>query len=92
MNEEEKLNTIHQIAALAKEAEMIEPIDWSQLNITEDEAYLMMASNVIEQLESVPEDQRGIVSMSTMTKMLVENFVLNIKLKGIRNEQKSDTL
>lgn len=92
MNEEEKLNTIHQIAALAKEAEMIEPIDWSQINITEDEAYLMMASNVIEQLESVPEDQRGIVSMSTMTKMLVENFVLNIKLKGIRNEQKSDTL
>lgn len=92
MNEEERINTIHQIAALAKEAEMIEPIDWSQLNITEDEAYLMMASNVIEQLESVPEEQRGIVSMSTMTKMLVENFVLNIKLKSLRNEQKSNTL
>jgi hypothetical protein len=92
MNEEERINTIHQIAALAKHAEMIEPIDWSQLNITEDEAYLMMASNVVEQLESVPEDQRGIVSMSTMTKILVENFVLNIKLKGLRNEKNSNTL
>lgn len=84
MNDEEKNNTIQQIAALAKQAEMIEPIDWNQLNITENEAYLMMASNVIEQLNSVPEDQRGIVSMSTMTKMLVENFVLNLKLKSLR--------
>ena len=84
MNDDEKNNTIQQIAALAKQAEMIEPIDWSQLNITENEAYLMMASNVIEQLNSVPEDQRGIVSMSTMTKMLVENFVLNLKLKSLR--------
>lgn len=87
MNEEEKVKTIHQIAALAKEAEMIETVDWSQLDIEEDEAYLMMASNVVEQLESVPEEQVGIVSMSTMTKMLVENFVLNIKLKGLRHEQ-----
>jgi hypothetical protein len=87
MTEEDKVKTIHQIAALAKEAEMIETVDWSQLDIEEDEAYLMMASNVVEQLESVPEEQMGIVSMSTMTKMLVENFVLNIKLKGLRNEQ-----
>lgn len=87
MEQEERVNTIHQIAALAKQAKMVEPIDWSQLNITEDEAYLMMASNVIEQLEAVPEDQRGIVSMSTMTKMLVENFVLNIKLKSFRNDK-----
>lgn len=90
MTNEEKTQTIQQIAALAKQADMIEPVDWSQLNINEDEAYLMMASNVIEQLESVSEEQRGIVSMSTMTKMLVENFVLNIKLKGIQDEQNSD--
>jgi len=87
MTDEDKVKTIHQIAALAKEAEMIETIDWSQLDIEEDEAYLMMASNVVEQLESVPQEQAGIVSMSTMTKMLVENFILNIKLKGLRNEQ-----
>jgi len=87
MTDEDKVKTIHQIAALAKEAEMIETVDWSQLDIEEDEAYLMMASNVVEQLESVPQEQMGIVSMSTMTKMLVENFVLNIKLKGLRNEQ-----
>jgi hypothetical protein len=89
MDEEERVNTIHQIAALAKEAKMIEPIDWSQLTLTEDEAYLMMASNVIEQLETVPEEQRGIVSMSTMAKLLVENFVLNIKLNGLRGSKNS---
>lgn len=90
MTEEEKTQTIRQIAALAKQVDMIEPVDWSQLNVNEDEAYLMMATNVVEQLESVPEQQRGIVSMSTMTKMLVENFVLNIKLKGKQDEQNSN--
>lgn len=84
MTEEERNNTIYQIAALAKEAETIETVDWSQLNITEDEAYIMMAANVVEQLETVPEEQRGIVSMSTMTKMLVENFILNLKLKAAK--------
>lgn len=80
--------TIHQIAALAKEADTQDPIDWGMLSIGEDEAFLMMASNVIEQMNSVPEDQREIVSMATMTKMLVENFVLNLRLKGEENAKK----
>lgn len=82
MDEEEKKFTIQQLAALAKEADM-EPVNWPELKITQDEAFLMMASNVVEQLEGVPEDQRGIVSMATMTKLLVENFILNLKLKAV---------
>jgi hypothetical protein len=74
--------TIKQLASLAMEAEVADPIDWGELSISEQNAYEMMASNVISQIESVPENQRTVVAMATITKLLVENFVLNIKLKN----------
>lgn len=92
MTEEERTKTIHQLALLAKEAAINVPVDWNQIGAKEDEVYLMMASNVVEQLEAVPEDQRGIVSMATMTKLLVENFILNYNKNGNVNEQNSNRI
>lgn len=74
--------TIKQLASLAMEAEIADPIEWGELAISEQNAYEMMAANVISQIESVAEDQRPIVAMATITKLLVENFVLNVKLKN----------
>jgi hypothetical protein len=73
--------TVQQLAALAMEAEITDPIDWGELSIKEQAAYEMMAASVVEQLDGLPESQRPIVAMATITKLLVENFVLNIKLK-----------
>lgn len=81
----ETRQTVEQLAELAMESEMVDPIDWGMLSISEREAFVMMASNVIEQLEAVPEEQRAVVSMATMTKLLVENFVLQLRLKGAEN-------
>ena len=88
MNEDltpEKKASIMQLAELAMESEMVDPIDWGMLQISEQDAYVMMASNVIEQLESVSDEERPIVAMATITKLLVENFVLNLRLKGAEN-------
>ena len=74
--------TVKQLAELARETDDQDPIDWGELKITEDHAYEMMASNVLEQFSSIPEDQRLTVSMATVTKLLVENFVLNVKLRS----------
>jgi hypothetical protein len=74
--------TVAQLAELAKESGKIDTIDWGNLNISEDHAYDLMASNVIEQFFGIPEDQRLHVAMATVTKLLVENFVLNIKLRS----------
>lgn len=74
--------TIKQLATLAMEAEVADPIEWGELSIKEEDAYEMMAANVITQIDSIPEDQRPIVAMATITKLLVENFVMNIKLKN----------
>ena len=57
---------------------MEDPIDWSDLNITEKQAYVMMASHVLE-MNSHPLTDKAII-----VKLLVENFVLNLKLLGKR--------
>jgi hypothetical protein len=63
---------------LAMEMEMEDPIDWTDLNITEKQAYAMMASHVMEMKNDLLTDKAIIV------KLLVENFVLNLKLLGKR--------
>jgi len=78
----EKRATVEQLADIAMEGEMTNPIDWGELAVEERQAYLMMSSQVLEQMEAIPEDQRAVVAMSTMTKLLVENFVLNLRLEG----------
>ena len=67
---------------LARECEAADPIDWGTLQVTEDQAYQMMASNLLDQMAALDEDQRLHISLATTTKLLVENFVLNLRLKG----------
>jgi len=46
----------------------------------------MMASNVLEQFTALPNDEEAaVVALATITKLLVENFVLNLQLKGANN-------
>jgi len=85
MTEEEQQELIKQLAVLAREADVQDPIDWGMLNITEDQAFTMMASNVVEQMNAVPAEQQHMVALATVTKLLVENFVLNLRLKGAEN-------
>jgi len=82
---EHKEETVKQLAELAMQSQMAVSIDWNMLNLTQQEAFVMMASNVIEQMESLPEDQRAVVAMATMTKLLVENFILTIQ-RDAKNE------
>jgi hypothetical protein len=76
---------IDQLVDLAMECELVDPIDWGLLAITERQAYQMMALNVIEQFQGLKQEEQLTVAMATMTKMLVENFVLNLRLKGAEN-------
>ena len=64
------------LVALAKEGAMMDPIDWGELNITEDQAYIMMATHVLEM------ERNHLTDGAIIVKLLVENFVLNLKLLG----------
>ena len=67
---------IEDLVSIAMEANIADPIDWGELNISEDEAYRMFAATVLEMGNEPMADKAIIV------KLLVENFVLNLKLLG----------
>ena len=75
MSKNENTNKVELIVALAQEVEVTDPIDWGMLAIEEKEAYRMMAISIIE---SFPDEKIEI--QSVLTKLTVENFVLNLKL------------
>ncbi len=65
---------------LAKEVEVEDPIDWGMLNISEDDAYKLVASSVLENFNEPWQIDKQVAMLATITKLTVENFVLNIKL------------
>jgi len=65
---------LEELISLAKSGEQGDPIDWGSLNISRDDAYRMMAGHVLEM------DPDAIVQRSVIVKLLVENFVLNLRL------------
>jgi hypothetical protein len=82
MSDKVEIITIAQLAEIAQESAVSDPIDWDELNITEGAAYQMIASSVLEMIKGVPEDQRLVIALASITKLSVENFVLNLKLNG----------
>ena len=66
------------IKELALEADTVDPIDWGQLNISEEEGYNLMAMHVAEMENNV------LTLKASCVKLMVENFVLNLKLMGKR--------
>lgn len=74
--------TVEQLADLAMNAEVSDPIDWGTLSIREEDAYKMMAASVLEMMRQHPEDKRLTIALASITKLTVENFVLNLKLNG----------
>ena len=61
---------------LAKAASEADPIAWQGLKITEEQAYVMMATHILEM------ERNHLTDGAIIVKLLVENFVLNIKLAG----------
>lgn len=70
------------IASLAMESEITDSIDWGILNIDEKTAYNLMSAHVIENFANVPDENYEFVLYATITKLLVENFVVNLKLQA----------
>jgi hypothetical protein len=66
------------LAELAEDCETVDPIDWGQLNISEKEAFQLMAMHVAEM------DDNPLTLKAICVKLMVENFVLNLKLLGAK--------
>ena len=62
---------------LAKASSELDPIDFHGLKITEEQAYIMMATHVLEM------ERNHLTDGAIIVKLLVENFILNLKLAGM---------
>ena len=77
---ERPLPTVKQLAQISMAAEEGDPFDWGTLNVSKQVAYEMMANHALS-LYSTQGNDRDIILLSALTKAIVENFVLNLKLK-----------
>lgn len=74
--------TPHQLADLAMHADLTDPIDWGMLELREEDVFLMIATQVLEMIQKNPEETQLPVALASITKLTVENFVLNLRLHG----------
>lgn len=81
MTKNSKMLTLEQLVELAMEVEHRDPLPWDSVNIGKEAAYGMMAAHVIDLFAQESDADRETVMMATMTKLLVENFLLNLKLQ-----------
>jgi len=75
---------IERITLLAQEVETEDPIDWGMLEISEEDAYKLIAMSTVNKFDKYNVQERDIM-IATITKLVVENFVLNLKLKKVSN-------
>jgi hypothetical protein len=68
------MSEVELLVELATEVEMEDPIDWGMLAIDEHDAYKLMATHVLEM------NNDDLTNKAIIVKLLVENFVLNLKL------------
>ena len=68
--------TLSQLVELAKTAENKDPIDWGELLLDEDEVYRVFARSAYEIYTKCSPHTVHIVLLSSIIKLLVENFVL----------------
>lgn len=66
---------------IAQEVEGQDAIDWNKLSVGKNEAYRLVATSILEMFDK-PEytfDDK-VILLSTITKLTVENMMLNIRV------------
>jgi hypothetical protein len=81
--------TVDEIVELIDEIDRGDGIDWAQLKIDESQAVRLIANNILDHYQTdwqqLSEEDKVLSMLSTMTYLVVENFVLNLRLTQ-RNE------
>lgn len=74
-----------QLAELAIEIESADPIDWGMISLKPEEVYIKMANEVIKMYNRQEESEAIYAMLAITTKLLVENYILNLQLYGFRH-------
>lgn len=81
--------TAEQLVELISEVDGADPIDWEMLNINENDATKLIALNLLEQYNKdwahLDDNDFRCAMLATIGKLVLENFVLNLKLMSARS-------
>lgn len=76
---------LNAVLTLMQEIEREDPVDWADLRIDESAAARVIASSMIEQYRrdysTLSDQDRDLAVIATMSKLVLENFVLNVRLR-----------
>ena len=86
MTEEKREVTAQDLDDIALDSDLTLDVNWEAFDVPKEEIFTKMAENVIDQIGQVPPEHQIIVCMATMTKMLVENFVLNVHINDLTTQ------
>jgi hypothetical protein len=75
-------HSLDELIDLAKHVELGDAISWDGLNVDRDRTYQLIASQIYEQIDEWGDD-REIIMLASIVKLLVENFVLNVKVQNL---------
>lgn len=77
--------TQEQVIELAKNVELEDAIDWSEVKVDRDRIYQIIGSQVYDYYSNWDADEtqdKEVVMLAAITKLVIENFVLNVKLNS----------
>lgn len=72
--------SVDQLVLLAMEVNKEDPIDFGMLSINEEESFRLIALSLLEVKEFFEPEEGTLVLLACLTKSIVENLVLNLKL------------
>ena len=81
---EKRIMSLDQLVELAYKS-MPDGLPWELTNLDPKQAYSMMAAHVLDMLNQDSAADKEIVLMTVTTRLLVENFFLNLMLEQQKN-------
>lgn len=71
-----------QLISVVRDIETEDPIDWAMLAVDENSATSLLANNILDQYNTTWKDMpdKDLIMLATITKLIIENFTLNLRL------------
>jgi hypothetical protein len=72
--------SLEQLVEIAAEVEAGDPADWGKLAVGQEQAFRMIGTTILDMFDKeVYTDDDKLIMLATITKLTVENMLLNLK-------------
>jgi len=73
--------TLEQLVEIAAQVEAGDPADWGKLAVGQEQAFRMIGTSILDMFDKeVYTDDDKLIMLATITKLTVENMLLNLKI------------